>query len=734
MFKKDNFLEMNNIIIGVFCFAINCCGYSQVGKVWAQKNSKSQIEFYTNSVGKLESNMSEMNEIIFEFGITQIDQPLKSSKKENLLNIVEFTCSCDESELMGKLNSLNELFLKAELAPVCMELYIPNDYNLQPTLNYSLDLINAPEAWELSQGDSSIEIAIIDANFTVNHEELMSKYSFYDSTNTNSNYFHGNSVAIAAAGNSDNSVGLSSIGFNSKLQLRAMNYNQILEATYSGAKVINLSWTSGCYNNQFTQDVINEAYENGSTIIAAAGNGNTCGGPTSLVYPAAHEHVIAVTSIGPLDNHERYIGNINSTHQHNASVDLCAPGYDVLLSPFPNVYVTSNGTSFAAPLVSGAVALMLDVNPCLTPDEIEFILKQSAVNIDSINPQYAGLLGAGRIDVYEAIVLASHYSTINFSIDQVFNCLESTEQIRLNIDTTIYTISSVLWNTGDESTVLYNPLNGGNYSIEFTDENGCIGYSEIIADSIEPLQIDSEVNQISCFGESDGQILLNISGGNGEHSISWNSFSSDTCIVGSLSPGVYSVEVEDEFNCNFTETFLIVEPNEIEAQIVNDQIELYDYGFLTVTVNGGTPPFSYDWNTEDQENRININEYGFYEVEIIDSSGCVSSSNIFVDEISKPKGYAYQESGYLAIDEMYNANTLTSILSPNPADIGQTICLNKQFTYDHILIKNLLGEDVTEKFSIIENRIEQKKFVAAGMYFILFEQGENNISIPIIYK
>ncbi|MBK9354223.1 MAG: S8 family serine peptidase [Bacteroidetes bacterium] len=70
-----------------------------------------------------------------------------------------------------------------------------------------------------------------------------------------------------------------------------------------------------------------------------------------------------------------------------------------------NLYKEENGTSFASPMVAGVAGLMLSVNPCLKPHEIESILKSTASNIYSIpeNVQYAGQLGAGRVDAFEAV-------------------------------------------------------------------------------------------------------------------------------------------------------------------------------------------------------------------------------------------------------------------------------------------------------------------------------------------
>jgi hypothetical protein len=150
-----------------------------------------------------------------------------------------------------------------------------------------------------------------------------------------------------------------------------MDYNDVLLAAYNGEKIINLSWTSGCFYSQLQQDVMTEVASKGAFVIASAGNGNTCGSANALVYPASYGHVFSVTSVGPTNNHERYLGDPTSTHQHNDSVDLAAPGYDVAISPAPGWYLNSSGTSFAAAYVSGTVALMLAANECISNLQIE---------------------------------------------------------------------------------------------------------------------------------------------------------------------------------------------------------------------------------------------------------------------------------------------------------------------------------------------------------------------------
>jgi subtilisin family serine protease len=177
-----------------------------------------------------------------------------------------------------------------------------------------------------------------------------------------------------------------------------MNYNDMLIASYNGARVINLSWASGCNFNIYAQMAIDEVYNNGTFIVASAGNGTTCGSPNALVYPASYNHVFAVTSVGSQDNIEKTIGNPNTRHQTNSSVDICAPGHNVPLTAAPGWYLNSSGTSFAAPYVTGTVALMLSVKPDLTNQEIDSILRLTATNIDILNPTYVGKIGSGRLN------------------------------------------------------------------------------------------------------------------------------------------------------------------------------------------------------------------------------------------------------------------------------------------------------------------------------------------------
>lgn len=398
------------ILILSFCLATQ----AQQGKVWVTIANRDLVPFFGDN-RELQSKDSILNEKIKSLSIIHCEQALPASKRKALQMVYELTCNCSQTELELVLSTQVPALSQVLPAPVYDTLQTPNDYSLVTNVNnYALNLINAQTAWDITTGDTNVVIAIADQNYNPLHSEIAGKYVVLN-TNT-ATTTHGNAVAIVAAGNTNNNNGMSSIGYNCKLGLYLMNYNSVLSAAYAGYKVINLSWSSGCFYNSYAQQVIDEAYDQGAFILAAAGNGSTCGNPSSLVYPSAYANVFSVTSIGANDNHMKILNDTNSTHQHNYTVDLSAPGYDVAVNPAEGWFINSSGTSFATPYVSGTVGLMLSINPCLSRKDIDTILRISSVNIDTLNPLYVGKIGAGRLNAQAAVQLASGWTTNPMSI------------------------------------------------------------------------------------------------------------------------------------------------------------------------------------------------------------------------------------------------------------------------------------------------------------------------------
>ena len=417
-----------------------------------------------------------LTSIIKDENILSLKKALPDSRKKSLQNVYEVTCSDLISFL--RLVKRNKDISNPEVIEDFELLYDPNDFNLNFSNDYALELINAKGAWDISQGAPYMKIGVFEQGYDLDHEELSGKYTYVFPNNDISNSVHGTAVAITAAGKTDNDLGKSSIGFKSSLSLHGMSYNELLAATYAGVQVISISWASGCNYNQYYQGIIEEVHQNGSVIIAAAGNGPTCGGADQLVYPAAFEHVIAVSSIDQNDKHQPIINDPTSTHQHNDSVDLVAPGYNVALSLPNNQYVYGNGSSFAAPLVAGTAALMLSVNNCLTPDQIEQILKESSRDIYAENPLFLGKLGAGRLDAALAVQMAKESNPIDYNIFKFNSTCNEVEAVFVTLNTGDTSNHTIQWSDGSNDWSRYN-LISDNYDIMISNSDGCVVHDTI---------------------------------------------------------------------------------------------------------------------------------------------------------------------------------------------------------------------------------------------------------------
>jgi len=621
-------LKTLNIVITISALSSISNSFAQNGKVWATiENFPSLGINYENA--KLSSTDPQVNQLIQNLKIQSFTQALPSSKSRELQTVYEIECDCDENELISQIGKLENQISNPQIGPKYKVLTEPNDYLTNFSNDYALDLINASQAWDITTGNSDIIIAISDANYYTNHEELVGKINYVTASNTNTNYAHGTAVAITAAGNTNNSLGKSSIGYNSSLQLRTMSYNEILSATYAGAKVINVSWTSGCVPNSYVQDVMNEVFANGTTVVSSAGNGVTCGGATNLVFPAACDHVISVTSVGPYDNHERSVGVPSTAHQHNSAVDLCAPGYDVALSTSPGYYLTGNGSSFAAPFVSGTIALMLAVNPCLTPDNIEYILKETAVNIDAINPDYANQLGAGRLNAHAAVLMASSFSVLNVTATNEFDCLTNEQSLTIN-SVSGQAPFSYTWNNGSVTQEITNVDAGSNYSVYVTDANGCIGYYETTVNEILPMTFDSQINNVLCNGANNGSVEINVQGGSENYTYSWSNGETSE-LIDNIGTGIYYLTITDGFGCTITTDFQINEPEPISASILTTPVTILANGTIDLTANGGIAPYTFSWNNGSSDEDLQNLGAGTYTVTVTDANGCTQTNSATIN-------------------------------------------------------------------------------------------------------
>ncbi len=168
----------------------------------------------------------------------------------------------------------------------------------------------------------------------------------------------------------------------------------VVRAVDDGCRVINLSLGMRGRNDAL-DDALHYAHDREVIIIAAAGN-DSSDIDVLNVFPANRSYSITVAAVDSMNLKADF-------SNYGNKVDLCAPGTQVY-SPFLDTsYAYWDGTSFAAPFTAGVVAEMLKIDPGLTHSGVREILRETATDIDPLNPQYAGDLGKGLLNPVAAL-------------------------------------------------------------------------------------------------------------------------------------------------------------------------------------------------------------------------------------------------------------------------------------------------------------------------------------------
>ena len=180
-------------------------------------------------------------------------------------------------------------------------------------------------------------------------------------------------------------------------------------------------------------------------------------------------------------------------------------------------------------------------------------------------------------------------------------------------------------------------LETGNYVVTVSDENGCQETAEISLAQPDVLAADFRVTSVSCFGDEDGSITLEVLGGTGQYSFNWNTGETQS-FIDSLTAGNYFVEVSDENDCAVNLEIIVPQPDPIDISLEATDVECFGQatGAISSRVEGGTASYDYTWsNGEQSPNLENINS-GSYTLQITDTNGCVEEETIAVEQPDAP--------------------------------------------------------------------------------------------------
>ncbi len=325
-----------------------------------------------------------------------------------------------------------------------------------------LDQISAPAAWEIETGSSETIVAVLDAGFDLDHEDLVNQYwvndreTDGDERDNDGNGFeddvrgwdfvngdgdpspdmsgsdtvvsHGTVIAGIIGASANNGLGIVGINWDVRVMpLRVLDKNgsgstvnvrhAIEYAVENGADVINLSFTFS-QTDERLRDTILWAYEQGVVIVAAIGNGEV-DTDTTPIYPACFDLSLGVNAVIGVAATNKQDVKADFSNFGTRCVDLSAPGTDLFTAVYHDEdvlsFITSyaspwEGTSLAAPMVAGAAALLRSAYPSLTPDQVRNALKLSVDPVAETSLEARMRLGAGRLNLERALLYAEKFA------------------------------------------------------------------------------------------------------------------------------------------------------------------------------------------------------------------------------------------------------------------------------------------------------------------------------------
>ncbi|MCB0401197.1 MAG: S8 family serine peptidase [Flavobacteriales bacterium] len=418
------------------------------GQIWFRLKSDKPVELSISKDGKETTDLRDMKlssmpylrDVFTAHTVTNLSQPFpKAYGSDDLLRtyLLEFSDINNADNIVRELEESGAV-VYAEKVPLMTIDLTPNDPLFNSSNMWGLFQINAQSAWNVSTGSSSIVVATTDNAIQITHPDLanvlwintaeasgtpgvdddgngyvddINGYDVGDNDNNpnppSTSFDHGTHVAGTTGAQSNNATGVASIGYGISIMAVkstknsfgsnsvSNGYDGIYYAALNNADIINCSW-GGSVNSPTGQNVVNWASSQGSIIVAAAGNDGT-DNDSSPHYPSNYSATVAVAS--------STTGDVKSSFSNYGanSVDITAPGSNIASTVPNNTYAFMSGTSMATPMVSGLLGLMKSLNPSMPNSALLNCLYSTAVNIDGINPTYAGKLGAGRIDAFAAM-------------------------------------------------------------------------------------------------------------------------------------------------------------------------------------------------------------------------------------------------------------------------------------------------------------------------------------------
>ena len=326
------------------------------------------------------------------------------------------------------------------------------EFETQATVNdsyasfqWNLTSTKAYSAWDTIKCNGTVTVAVIDSGADYDHSDLADNLSTTYAKNfltgktgktaIDDDYGHGTHVSGIIAATTNNAMGCAGISYNAKvLPLKAMDANgngsfaNVISAIdyainlktngyVPSLRVINMSLGTTGYSS-YLQDAVTRAYNAGILVVASAGNNAS----STPCYPAACKNVISVSA---LEDDGSTTGTFcSSWSNYGSTIDLAAPGANILSTTPNNCCSWKSGTSMAAPAVSAVAALVYARNTSATPSYVESVLETTATDLGSTGKDnyygYGAVNAAAAVKAAGSAVSASKCTVSGIS-DQTYS-------------------------------------------------------------------------------------------------------------------------------------------------------------------------------------------------------------------------------------------------------------------------------------------------------------------------
>ncbi|MCH8331602.1 MAG: T9SS type A sorting domain-containing protein, partial [Bacteroidetes bacterium] len=268
-----------------------------------------------------------------------------------------------------------------------------------------------------------------------------------------------------------------------------------------------------------------------------------------------------------------------------------------------------------------------------------------------------------------------------------------------------------------------------NYSVTVTDSNGCIATNSVSISTLPGMSLSFSTTPASCTTICDGSAIVTPSGGTAPYTYLWNDGQINSTATG-LCPAMYYVTITDVGGWIATDTIEITEPAQAltisSTGFINETDWLVADGMAWITVTGGAPPYTIQWNDtahQTGDTAFNLPAREYWAV-VIDDNNCAITSKIIT---------------VLGILDAENGASPISVF-PNPFNGGTRISFNmNRSAAFNLNVVDLQGKEVRSIHRSDDvmskgqyNYDLSAEELGSGMYFLIFESEEALITEKIV--